>query len=346
MNPKLRIAKNILTDKNKKNIFRIGFEFLHYCWIKKHLTIDYFRKSLYRKNATNYRNHLSLKEYYAIIESPELKKNDITNFLDNKLAFALYTEKLDLPTPKLISYNFNSLYFHNNKEIKISNIKELESFFRKLFNSEGLDKLFVKPLNEYGGSNCMLIRLENLDLQIKTFGKTLLSKSFIHQQVIEQHESISLIFPKSVNTLRLDTYLDTNNTPHVLSCVMRFGAGNNVMDNASSGGFFVAVDMKNEILKGPGRQFINFEAKVFDYHPNTKLKIDGFKLPFLKECIDLAKRASLSLPSRIIGWDIAITNQGPMLIEGNSNVDLHMTDMAYGGYLKHPLIQEILKEVS
>ncbi len=46
----------------------------------------------------------------------------------------------------------------------------------------------------------------------------------------------------------------------------------------------------------------------------------------------------------MIGWDVAISENGPLIIEGNDNNSLFMSDIAYGGYLKHPLFKEILEE--
>ena len=43
-----------------------------------------------------------------------------------------------------------------------------------------------------------------------------------------------------------------------------------------------------------------------------------------------------------MGWDIAITPNGPFVIEGNHNTGLMMTEVGYGGYKKHPLINKLL----
>ncbi len=44
-----------------------------------------------------------------------------------------------------------------------------------------------------------------------------------------------------------------------------------------------------------------------------------------------------------MGWDIAITQNGPITIEGNHNTNITMSEVGYGGYKKHPLVKEMLR---
>ncbi|HET6556569.1 MAG TPA: sugar-transfer associated ATP-grasp domain-containing protein, partial [Prolixibacteraceae bacterium] len=55
-------------------------------------------------------------------------------------------------------------------------------------------------------------------------------------------------------------------------------------------------------------------------HPITKQQIIGFHVPFWNETLQMIKKAALLHPeNKSIGWDIAITANGPELIEGNHN---------------------------
>ena len=55
-------------------------------------------------------------------------------------------------------------------------------------------------------------------------------------------------------------------------------------------------------------------------HPITGVKIVGFQIPFWKETLELVREAALlQTGNRSVGWDIAITDIGPELIEGNHN---------------------------
>jgi hypothetical protein len=57
---------------------------------------------------------------------------------------------------------------------------------------------------------------------------------------------------------------------------------------------------------------------IFESHPDTGVKFEGYTIPMLDEAIALAKEAAREIPQMgHIGWDVAITPTGPAIIEGN-----------------------------
>lgn len=46
----------------------------------------------------------------------------------------------------------------------------------------------------------------------------------------------------------------------------------------------------------------------------------------------------------MIGWDVAITPDGPLVIEGNGRGSIGSIDIVYGGLKKHPVFNEILEK--
>ena len=166
--------------------------------------------------------------------------------------------------------------------------------------------------------------------------------SFIHEKTLTQHEKINEIYHKSINSLRFDICLDKNNQAQLLGAVMRFGSGGSVIDNRSKGGFFVSIDDATGCLlkKGYGRMV--FGGIELTEHPDTRFIFEGFKIPFYEESKQLALEASNTIGNKIIGWDIAINANGPIIIEGNHNSNITMTEVNNGGYLNHPLIKELI----
>ncbi|WP_158849947.1 sugar-transfer associated ATP-grasp domain-containing protein [Algibacter sp. L1A34] len=312
---------------------------------KQMLPTDYFRKYLYRKDVINYKNYLSLKEFYQIIGSRKMVFPEVTSILANKLSFYNHCVNLNIPTPTLISYNFNIRWFCNN-EIKIITSKEsVLQFFQYVFRDSQTEILFLKPTLGEGGQGCFLLKKENLESQIESIYSALISNSYVHQAYVEQHDTINGIFSNSVNTIRIDTYIDINNEAHVLSALMRFGMGNTFTDNTHTGGFYISLNLESGKLQGVGRQDIVEGGKEITHHPNSQVVLDGFQIPFYKEAFQLALKASNALPNRIVGWDVAITDQGPILLEGNESPSLHVTDVACSGYLNNKYIKEILLEL-
>ena len=60
------------------------------------------------------------------------------------------------------------------------------------------------------------------------------------------------------------------------------------------------------------------EIVTIPIHPKTKTAFAGFELPFWSEARRLVERtALLFLPVRTIGWDVALTPNGPVVVEGN-----------------------------
>ena len=57
---------------------------------------------------------------------------------------------------------------------------------------------------------------------------------------------------------------------------------------------------------------------VYETHPDTGIRSEGYQLPMVQEAVDFAKKAALVVPQIChVGWDVAVTPDGPVLIEGN-----------------------------
>ncbi|MDO5980474.1 sugar-transfer associated ATP-grasp domain-containing protein [Flavivirga spongiicola] len=339
---KITYLRHFINDPNKKGVFRMIKEIIHYAWVKKELPTDYFRKFLYRKEIKNYTNYLSLKQFTKVIRSKNIVFSEISSILGNKLSMNFYLKNFNLPIPELVSYNLKNNYVYNKDISTITKTSDLIDFFDNIFETSKQESLFLKLLDLEGGEGAILLKKNTFKNQIKNNADFLLANSFVHQEVIKQHLEINKIHSKSVNTLRIETYIDLANNIHILSVVMRFGIGDSVIDNGSAGGFYISVNMTTGVLQGIGMQDFNKGAKVFTKHPNTGAVLENFKVPFFMEACELAKTAAKHLPNKIVGWDIAITLNGPIIVEGNNTPTLSITDVCYGGYCTHPLFKEIL----
>lgn len=336
--------KVFLRDKQKKNYFRILWEFT-VLWIsKKELPLYYF-KYLYRKDVNNIKDFLGTKEAQRVKKSPKLHRKECMAIMDNKLSFSLFCKENKLPMAELVSHNFRSSFFWNGERHVVSDKKMLEDFFAKVFAETKKERLFLKPLSSYGGMGIFVLSKSNLVEDIEKGYKNIVARDYIHEDALVQHEEIDKIHAGCINTIRFDTYVDRNNKVHVLNAFMRFGIGKNVVDNVHLGGVYVGVNMEDGTLKEYARGYEHFGYSDLKEHPESNFPFKGFVIPHFAEACQLVTKATEFLPDRYIGWDIAITKDGPVVIEANQDPGIFSSDVTYGGYLQHPVYKEILEEV-
>jgi len=133
---------------------------------------------------------------------------------------------------------------------------------------------------------------------------------------VVQHPDLMSLSPAGLNTVRIITQLDRTNKVHLLGARLRITV-NSPIDNLAAGNIAAPIDIDAGIVTGPG--VYSDITKTDEYHhPVTGVSIPGFQVPFWSETIELCKAAALvDTRNRSIGWDVAITETGPELIEGN-----------------------------
>lgn len=152
------------------------------------------------------------------------------------------------------------------------------------------------------------------------------------EQYLVQHPDLSSLAPDSVNTVRVVTVSSkdfpvNDNGEHfdIAYAALRIGGESSVVDNFHSGGMVAAVDLRTgQVLTNA----VDVKGKVYREHPATGKKIKGFTIPMFDEVLDLAKNACNDLEG-YLGWDIAVTEDGPALIEVNTKPAVALLQMPY-----------------
>lgn len=99
--------------------------------------------------------------------------------------------------------------------------------------------------------------------------------------------------PTSLNTIRIDTYTNDKKIPRIMSSLVRIGAGNSIVDNISSGGMFVGIDITNgKLFAESFSDFTHGGAESFKFHPQTQCKFEGFQIPFYQQAKNLVLKAA------------------------------------------------------
>ncbi len=134
------------------------------------------------------------------------------------------------------------------------------------------------------------------------------------EELLVQHPEMARMCPTSVNTVRVATLLG-DKREGIVYAFLRIGNGK-VMDNVDQGGMAARVDLETGTLKTVAA---DKAGNVFTRHPMTGTEIIGFKIPYWDEVKALCERAMRKVPQmRYVAWDVAITQDGPRFIEGNS----------------------------
>lgn len=150
--------------------------------------------------------------------------------------------------------------------------------------------------------------------------------SFVIQERLKNHpELVRLSESEVLQCARLITFIDANRKPGILYRQLKIVVGSSVIDNfehGKTGNIVAQVSpsgfLYNIITMKSGRPgLVNV-----DYHPKTGINLKEYQVPMWEETCEFTKDVALKFyPIRAIGWDVAITPDGPFLIEGNSYFD-------------------------
>lgn len=340
-----RIIIFLKDEEEKKSWWLILKEVLQLIWMKKQFPLSYFGRFFYKKYAPPPFDFMNMSEYHSIIYSPKLERVATSSLLSSKVSFALFCQANSLPVPELIGYNLYNSFIFNKKVYLLKEAEEFLDLCNTLLSTNHIDRIFVKASESKGGNGIFLLTKNSLSKTYKEIWATVKEGSYIFENAIRQHDEINAIFANSINTLRIETYLDKNNEVQILGGYMRFGTGKSYVDNVSSGGFFVPICFKEGKLHDKGFTAMINGSKTITEHPTTNYLISGFKIPFFQDAIKLCKTFARYIPNRIIGWDVAISPTGPIIIEGNHDAAIIAGELSYGGYKKHPVFEEIMSEI-
>jgi hypothetical protein len=75
------------------------------------------------------------------------------------------------------------------------------------------------------------------------------------------------------------------------------------------------VDEKTGVV---ANRAVDKNKVLYECHPTTGAQIQGFRFPDWEKAMDMVKQASALIPELgYLGWDVAFTPDGPVLVEGN-----------------------------
>ena len=196
---------------------------------------------------------------------------------------------------------------------------------------------FVKPINGKGGRGIErwdyagegrfrslageLIERDQLLQRIAAKSRTI--PRFV-QPRIQNHPELQELSNGALATIRALTCLDESGEPELLGAVMRMAiGGNHLVDNFHAGGIAAVIDLDTGVL-GPASN-LGADARLgwLDAHPDSGALIRGRRLPDWDRFGQFVENAHRVFSDRaLIGWDVALTASGPVVVEANGVPDL------------------------
>ena len=179
---------------------------------------------------------------------------------------------------------------------------------------QGRGDIICKPIDGSSGQGILKCTPEDYADPAALYARLKAAGIGIVEDKVIQHPDIAALCPTSVNTIRVATLLG-DKKEGIVYAYIRIGNGK-VMDNVDCGGMAAPVDLETGVISGVGA---NKAGEAFEYHPMTHTRIPGTRIPYWDEVRAMCLSAMRVVPQvRFVAWDVAITPDGPVFIEGNS----------------------------
>lgn len=276
---------------------------------KKHI------KRQMRKAMINYRWDFDEYFIFHYEEYNEKKRRSFVPEFDKNIFCDIVNDKTqaDVFLDKWTTYEYFKDFFGRD----VFNLRKLIDIETEEFN-QFINKhpsFIMKPAFGTRGAGIQVINTKSY-LEAKNILKDLYQNgvtAMILEELIEQDDKLALLHKESANTLRVTT-IRYDDKVDIIFSYLRMGKGTSVIDNASAGGVFGVINIET------GRIYAACDrlGKTFERHPDSGINLIGFEIPKWNEVKDFVKKAAQVLPNvRYVGWDVAVTKSGCVLIEGN-----------------------------
>jgi hypothetical protein len=149
------------------------------------------------------------------------------------------------------------------------------------------------------------------------FEKIIAKGAFIAEEVIQQAPELAVFHPKSINTVRVLTFL-VGGQVHFLSAMFRMGRGDSLVDNAAMDNLFAGIDCNHGIIKAGATEYKS--DTIYNFHPDTHVQIVGFQLPEWDKLVELITAMATKVKDvYMVGWDVAYADKGWVMVEANAD---------------------------
>ncbi|MBR3901405.1 MAG: hypothetical protein IKJ60_07650 [Ruminococcus sp.] len=252
---------------------------------------------------------------YFLFGYPTLNVKGREEFITDKRRWEYYAkmnteENKEIFNDKRKAYDTFGKYY-KRELIEVQSDEDEEKFLDFLSRNS---RFIVKPYNGSGGRGIFVADSADYSDSKAMFAMLREKGHVVIEQLIRPAAEMAVFNASSVNTVRVPT-LRLKDRVVVFEPFLRTGLGNAVVDNAASGGAFAPIDPETGMCTMAA---VDEFGRKYLKHPKSGVVYPGFQIPKWKEAVAFVTELSEVLPdNHYVGWDIALTEDGWVMVEGN-----------------------------
>lgn len=282
--------------------------------------LHYFRYDLYKSNkelsGEELINYIPEFFFYSLFLNHYDSEKYSILLCDKNLTEQLF-RSVGIRQPYTICKLINRKIF--TKDLDLISFKEVECELKE----KSYNKIFIKPGDGQGGNGIIIFHLnsnetyetrEGIQLNEKFLYKISENNDYIVQGGLNQEEYLSKIYPDSINTFRIATE-NKGGEIRIVCSTLRLGKDGKEIDNGTQDGIVLGINIEDGTCKEYG---VTEEGRIFYNHPSTNYRFKDCKIEKWNEIKEFTMECASRLPQfTYLGWDIALTCDGPVAIETN-----------------------------
>lgn len=255
-------------------------------------------------------------EEYFLFGYQDLNAEGRARFLTDKLRYEVYylaneDSARNLLNDKFETYRIFGSYFCRD----VVEVREDGDYDKLLEFVSKHDEFIAKPIKGQCGKGVTIYREVSQDCVVRLLHEFLDIGGVLVEGLIDQSDEMAAFHQESVNTVRMPVFR-TKDGCIVVSPFFRMGRGKAIVDNGAQGGIIAGIDSGTGIVCTAGYDEMGGQ---FLYHPDSGRIIAGYKIPRWDEALDLVGKLSGVVEGlRYIAWDLALTDHGWVVVEGNA----------------------------
>lgn len=253
---------------------------------------DYFRGDYWGASKERKDTFVTTRSYYKLLEY--LNDEGYANVMRNKIVFC------------------DVLHAYLGREFINLRVATPDEFTRFI---EDKDCVFAKMEEGFGGHGVSRVDLTDAkaDGGRRLYDELREKKQYLVEEAIRQSAELNGINPSSVGSFRVVT-LVKDGVAHVMGNALRVNRDEGDVIGCTSDLYF-SLNEDGTLAS----RAVDDLGTVYEAHPVTGKPFSEVRIPGVREAYAMCRRAAMEVPQvRYVGWDVAFSADGPVLMEGNA----------------------------